>query len=133
MALTKAKLQEQFDNSEYDLGVGGALFIGNITDSGATDATDVNTVPLNKSFILRLNDMNSAYGFADWGHFFQVYGSGDTLAQMIFPYSTQDIYFRTGTNSNITSASWTRIQKAITSGTGAPSGGSSGDIYIKYS
>jgi len=58
-----------------------------------------------------------------------VVSSGGTTPAISMPAAT------TSVNGYLTSADWTTFngkQKAITSGTAAPSGGSDGDIYLQY-
>ena len=115
MALTKAKLQEQFDNSEYDLGVTAA-------DVGAAASSHVHYTADGVMEISRYLDFHHSNS------------DGQDYAARVSTDGTTNDKLLIGSSTILTSGNYgTWVQKAITSGTGAPSGGSSGDIYIKYS
>ncbi len=74
--------------------------------------------------------------YVEWGNMLVVHSTpdNDTTGQLAMPYSNGRLCYRGGWNFSTNWSRWYKVytDDTITKGTSAPSGGSDGDIYIKY-
>jgi hypothetical protein len=78
------------------------------TNKSAGGSIDLNTITESGMYRLEASLSNSPAASAEYGQMLVVHGSGDTIAQMIFPYSSSGtVYVRSGNPSNVGgSGSW---------------------------
>ena len=90
--------------------VGMPFFLGGLENFHAKHSlpygTDLNTVTQPGSYRITADPVNAPSGSA-WGQMLVIYGGGDTIAQLVFPYNSDAIWRRSGNPSNVGgSGSW---------------------------
>lgn len=86
--------------------------------SGLPSGTDLNSVVTSGFYRINENPINAPSGSA-YGQMIVVHGGNDTIAQMIFPYNSLKMYFRTGNPAEIGGANgWKEWVEVYTSNSG---------------
>lgn len=89
------------------------------------DTVDANNLKTSGSHRLGAQGSNFPVSYPNYGQMLVVNGGGDTYAQLYFPYTSSDVFIRTGNPENPSTGQWNAWKKVLTEGNAVTSVGMS--------